>query len=208
VRAYDRRAIAAGVPGIVLMENAARNATDLLVSLGIAGPIAILAGKGNNAGDGFVMARHLNAMGYDVRVELAGDPAELTGDAKIAFAGLSVVDVPIERTDPADRAGLLGRMRRCEWLVDALLGTGAQGPARPPIAGVIETALNAQRRIFAVDLPSGLDADTGLPMGPTIRAAVTATFVGRKRGFDEPRSVEFTGPVHVIEIGAGDDGLR
>ena len=91
------------------------------------------------------------------------------------------------------------------WIVDALLGTGATGPAHGSIATAIE-GINAVRnrgtaRVFAVDLPSGLDCDTGRPLGPCVRADVTGTFVARKVGFDRPGADGFTGRVHVLDIG-------
>lgn len=204
VRAYDARAIASGIPGPVLMENAARGAAELLLSQGVVGPVAIICGKGNNGGDGFVIARHLQAVGKKTEVLLAADPSELTGDAATAFASMKGMGVEPSAIDPQQFDQLLAKLRRCEWIVDALLGTGTQGAIRPPWDRIIETINSARRKVLAVDLPSGLEADTGHPLGPTIRATLTATFVARKRGFDLPESEEFTGPVYVIAIGAGE----
>ena len=100
VREYDARAIAAGIPGSVLMENAARGATELLLSLGVVGRVSIVCGKGNNAGDGFVMARHLHGVGKSVIVELLSDPANLQGDALTAFRPLEESGITIQRIDP------------------------------------------------------------------------------------------------------------
>lgn len=199
VRDYDRRAIAAGVPGIVLMENAGGGAARLLVSLGLSGPVGIVCGKGNNAGDGFVIARHLTDMGLSPHVFLLADPVELTGDAAVAFAPLLRLGIPCHPV--AD--DLAARLAECAWVVDALLGTGTQGEVRPPFAAAIEGINRCGRPVLAVDLPSGLDCDTGLPLGPTVRATHTATFVARKLGFDNPASAPFTGRVHVLAIGAG-----
>lgn len=201
VRAFDEAAIQAGIPGMILMENAARGAAELLTTLGIAGPVLILVGKGNNGGDGLVMARHLAYFGKEVAVELFAAPDQLTGDARTAYESLLATDVPIHPQHPFDRPGLTDRVRTSEWLVDGLLGTGTQGAARAPIDEVIRIVNGSRRRVFAIDLPSGLDADTGLPTDPTIRADVTATFVARKVGFDHPESRPFTGPVHVLPIG-------
>lgn len=213
VRAYDARAIAVGVPGIVLMENAARGATDLLLKLGIKGPISIICGKGNNAGDGFVMARQLTAAGKAVTVELLGNPDQLKGDAPIAFKPLAAFKIPVHcwKTDAEGRLtsqqldAFLSRLNASDWLVDAMLGTGTQGSIRPPFDQVIELMNRSGRKILAVDLPSGLDADTGKPLGPTVHATATATFVARKKGFDVPGSEVFTGPVHVVSLGLPDD---
>lgn len=198
VREYDQRAMARGVPGPVLMENAARGAVELLVSLGAFGPIGIVCGKGNNAGDGFVMARLLSGLGFRVHVELVGRPEELTGDAAIAFAPLSSLGIPLHPVDDQ----LAARLRQCQWVVDALLGTGTQGEIREPFASAIDAIQRAKRVVLAVDLPSGLDCDSGLPLGPTVIARHTATFVARKLGFDNPASEPYTGKVHVLPIGA------
>ena len=100
VRTIDRRAIQDyGVPGVVLMENAGHNASAWLADLGIDGPVTIWCGKGNNGGDGYVIARHLESWGYTVRVYLTCDPAELKGDAATNFQILEASDVPIVRWD-------------------------------------------------------------------------------------------------------------
>jgi NAD(P)H-hydrate epimerase len=203
VREYDREAIARGIPGPVLMENAARGAVELLTSLGAHGPITIVCGKGNNAGDGFVMARLLAELGFHVELELAIDPALLTGDAALAFAPLAHYPIQTHILEAPFEEGLLTRLRRGQWIVDALLGTGTQGAIREPFSSVIEVVNRARRRVLSVDLPSGLDCDSGEPLGPTIRANHTATFVARKLGFDNRASERYTGKVHVIPIGAG-----
>lgn len=206
VREVDRRAIENfGLPGVALMENAGRNAAALLHALAPSAAIAIACGKGNNAGDGFVMARHLENLGHNVRVLLAGDPAEIRGDAATMWQVVERAEIPFRRLadgDPADWDRGLGKV---DWIVDALLGTGAMGVPRASIATAIE-AINAvsrrrASRVLAVDLPSGMDCDTGLPPGSCVRADVTATFVARKVGFDTPAAAAWTGAVHVIDIG-------
>ena len=153
------------------MENAGRGVADVLCRLGIAGPVVICCGKGNNAGDGFVIARHLDLRGHPVRVLLWAKPEELTGDAATNFHILAKTDVPIE---------VFGDDARCDahcrslcdgaaWIVDALLGTGARGEPRPPFDAVIDQLNAAAAPKLAIDLPSGLDCDTGHP--PGIRSA-------------------------------------
>ena len=88
-----------------------------------------------------------------------------------------------------------------DWIVDALLGTGTQGTIREPFLSAITSINSAKRKVFAVDLPSGLDCDTGQALGTCVRADHTATFVARKIGFDIPGTTEWTGTVHVIDIG-------
>lgn len=201
VREVDRRAIDEyGVPGVVLMENAGRGAAELLVRQGIAGEVVICCGAGNNGGDGYVMARHLELAGNRVQVLSICPLEQLRGDARINAeiarrAGIDLCEV----TDAsAWRTDLTG----AAWIVDALLGTGLQGAVRPAYAAAIEAINAAGARVLAVDLPSGLDCDTGAPCGPCIRADVTATFVAWKRGFAAPSAAAFLGPVHVIDIGA------
>lgn len=212
VRDVDRRAIEEfGVPGVVLMENAGRNAAHLLhAAVGDGTTVSIACGRGNNGGDGFVIARHLDLLGHPVRILLACPPEACTGDAAINLAIVrhSGLDLAVlDRADPATwEAGLTGAGGEPLWIVDALLGTGASGPARGPIAAAIDV-INVLRdrgraRTFAVDIPSGMDCDTGAAPGAVIRADVTAAFVARKIGFDAPGADRLTGSVHVLDIGA------
>ncbi len=216
-----------GFSGLVLMENAGRGVADRLGHLIESGRFAVLpesrkvvicCGKGNNAGDGFVIARHLDLRGYDARVLLWSDPAELSGDAATNFRIIERTGVPIEvlRDDAkivspfAPRKNALSRSERqlqrqldgTAWIVDGLLGTGARGEPRPPLDAVIDQLNVATAPILAIDLPSGLDCDTGNPARHTIRAAVTCTFVASKPGFFAPGAEEYVGQLEVCDIGA------
>jgi NAD(P)H-hydrate epimerase len=213
-RELDRRAIEElGIPGLVLMENAGRGCVDVLERLGIDGPVAILCGKGNNAGDGFVIARHLEIRGHECRVLLLCDPQELRGDAGTNFAILQKTNAPIIDISP-ERAELLGtrrgeaslppgELKNAAWLIDALLGTGAQGEPRPPFDTAIDwiNKRGADTHVLAVDVPSGLDCDTGLPSTHTVRADHTCTFAAMKIGLTEPTAKPFTGVIHICDIG-------
>jgi NAD(P)H-hydrate epimerase len=204
VREVDRRAIDDyGLTGLVLMENAGRGCVDTLVGLDCRGPVAIACGKGNNAGDGFVIARHLELRGLPVVVHQFGRPDELRGDAAANHATLVRAGTPMrdwsQRPDPA---ALDAELQGAEWIVDALLGTGATGAPRPPFDSVIRRLNAAAARRLAVDLPSGLDCDSGEPAEPTIRADHTCTFVAPKLGFANPAAAAFLGRVHVLDIGA------
>jgi NAD(P)H-hydrate epimerase len=207
VREVDRRAIEEfGVPGVVLMENAGAGAARLLESLGITGPVAIACGKGNNGGDGLVIARHLECAGHTVKLALACRPEEIRGDAAVNLAIAQRSGLAIECLADADQAAWERALAGADWIVDALLGTGASGAPQGAVATAI-AAIAAARgrgvaRVLAVDLPSGLDCDTGAAAGACVRADATATFVARKRGFDAAGAEAFTGPVHVIGIGA------
>jgi NAD(P)H-hydrate epimerase len=191
-----------GFSGLVLMENAGRGVADTLCQLGIAGPVIVCCGKGNNAGDGFVIARHLDLRGHAVRVLLWAAPAELTGDAAANYRILRKTAVPIEVFDAADDLVRLDPYtREAAWIVDALLGTGARGEPRPPLDAVIDRLNASPAPKLAVDLPSGLDCDTGIPSQHTIRAAETCTFVAAKTGFLSPQARPYLGRLHVLDIG-------
>ncbi|MCA9016756.1 MAG: NAD(P)H-hydrate epimerase [Planctomycetaceae bacterium] len=204
VRSVDQRTIEEfGLPGIALMENAGRGVFELLLSLKVKGPVTICAGKGNNGGDGFVIARHLDNAGIPVQIHLLADPEHLTGDAAINFHVASRMGIPIQPDpDLSDPEAFRTFLSDADWIVDALLGTGVQGAIRPPFTTAIQIINAAPGKKLAVDLPSGLDCDTGLSLGDCIIAAETATFVAEKKGFVVPESKHFTGTVHVVDIGA------
>jgi NAD(P)H-hydrate epimerase len=204
VRQVDRRAIEEyGVCGLVLMENAGRGCVDTLLAVGCTGPVVIVCGRGNNAGDGFVIARHLDLRSVAVQVVLLGAPQQLRGDAAANYTVVARSGIPLH--DMASRfeaEALASVLRDAEWIVDALLGTGAEGPPRPPWDEAIRLMNEAPGRRLAVDLPSGLDCDTGQPSPATVRADHTCTFVAPKVGFLRPDAAPYVGQVHVVDIGA------
>ena len=205
VRKYDADAIARGVPGIVLMENAGRGVADWMIDVGVRGPVAILCGKGNNAGDGFVIARQLQSRGCDVRLILLFDPTTLSGDAAIAWNAVQGLPITHLSFDGSESA-LLSWLDGCDWVVDSMLGTGMTGELREPftaVIGVVNHFAERGMKVLAVDLPSGLDCDTGVPNDPTIVATHTATFVAMKVGFAARTALPFLGQVRVMDIGAG-----
>ncbi len=130
-------------------------------------------------------------------------PATLQGDAAANYAILARSGLPIEIFGPTlDAARLSSFLESAAWIVDALLGTGSHGDPRPPLDAVIDQ-LNAHPAAkLAVDLPSGLDCDTGVASRHTIRAQRTCTFVAQKTGFLQPNAAAYTGKVHVLDIGA------
>src|SRR5437773_4596519 len=135
VRELDRRAIEEyGVPGVVLMENAGRGAAEVLLSLGIHSRVVICCGKGNNGGDGFVIARHLDNHRVPVRILLFARPEELSGDAAINYQILARTGLPVEvhAANPVDVPSIWRELATAEWVLDALFGTGLSGPVRPP----------------------------------------------------------------------------
>jgi NAD(P)H-hydrate epimerase len=203
VRAFDKHAIEQlGIPSVVLMENAGRGVAQVLHALGIHGPVVIACGKGNNGGDGLVIARHLANAGCDVSVLLFARPDELSPDAAIQWNIVQKMRLPAQiASQSLDEAALATTFAKAEWIVDALFGTGLTGPVRSPFDRVIASINGSPARVLAVDIPSGLDADTGEPLGPTIRAEHTVTFVAPKLGFRNPAAAAFTGRVHVADIG-------
>jgi NAD(P)H-hydrate epimerase len=205
VRELDLRAIEEfGVPGIVLMENAGRGVAELMLRLGCRGPVVICCGKGNNGGDGFVIARHLDLAGVLVRLLLFARPEDLTGDAATAYtiASRSGLPLTVHAEKTLDVEAVRREISAAEWVVDALFGTGLSGPLRAPFDQVVGVMDASPARVLAVDIPSGLDCDTGRPLGPAVRAHDTATFVALKEGFADPAARPWLGAVHIIGIGA------
>lgn len=202
VRDVDRRAIADyGMTGLVLMENAGRGVAELLQSLSISGPVVICCGKGNNAGDGFVVARHLENAGIEVKVLLVTRGDSFAGDAAANLTVLRRAGTPIIDAVGDIETAWKRELARADWIVDALLGTGTQGTVREPFSTAIRLINASQRKVLAIDLPSGMDCDTGAVLGCCVRAQHTATFVARKPGFAASGAAEFTGEVHVLDIG-------
>lgn len=191
-----------GVTGLVLMENAGRGVADVLSSLGIGGRVIVLCGKGNNAGDGFVIARHLDLRGYSVGILLWSEPAALRDDAAVNFRIAAALGLSIEIPSAGESdTQLERRLAGADWLIDALLGTGVEGEPRPPLDRVIDRFNAAPGRKLAVDLPTGLDCDTGQPSPHTIVAHHTCTMFSPKAGFFAPGAAAYTGQVHVVDIG-------
>jgi NAD(P)H-hydrate epimerase len=203
VRDVDRRAIDEyGMSGLVLMENAGRGCVELLLKVGCRGRVVIACGKGNNAGDGFVIARHLDSQRVAVKVVLLFAPSTLTGDAAANYqiverAGIPIIDVSANPTAVRLATELAG----AEWIIDALLGTGASGEPRSPLDEAIRAINGSAATRLAIDLPSGLDCDTGQPAAPTVMAHHTCTFVAEKVGFAASAAASFLGQVHVVDIG-------
>lgn len=200
MRGIDHAAIHEfGLPGVVLMENAGRGAADVLVRLGVAGEVVILAGKGNNGGDGFVMARHLQLMGIEPGIVLIADRDRVSGDARVNLnvATASQLDVVpfISEEDLASRLG------RADWVIDCLLGTGARGAPRGRIGSAIRLVNETAARVVAIDVPSGLDCDTGTCDGDCILADDTITFVSEKVGLLCDGAARHVGRIHVVGIG-------
>ncbi len=206
-RQIDQLAIGRfGFSSLVLMENAGRGVADVLCRRGIAGPVVICCGKGNNAGDGLVIARHLQLRGHQVEVLMFAAKASIQGDAAANLRILQQCDVPIRwpdmRLDPSQLDTSLDvLLNTADWIVDALLGTGAHGTPRAPIDMVIDRINASSAPTLAVDIPSGLDCDSGVGCDQTIRATCTCTFVAMKPGLLADVARPYVGDVEVLDIG-------
>ena len=207
VRAFDAYAVEElGVPSIVLMENAGRQAADVAREMvaGIAEPhVLILAGRGNNGGDGFVVARHLAIHGIRADTILLAARDQEEGDAETNLAILERMGLPVAFLDgPAEEIlhELEPRLAAADLVIDGLLGTGIKGKVREPYGSIINAVNAAGKPVLAIDIPSGLDCDTGKPLGPTIRAARTVTMAAMKLGFGRD-AAKFTGEVVLADIG-------
>ena len=190
------------IPGILLMENAARGIAEAISRRfpGIDGTIAIVCGPGNNGGDGFAAARHLANAGRQVRIHLALPP-EIYPDGSDAAINLEIaraMAIPTVEGGGFDDARLL---------VDAVFGTGLRRTVREPIRALLVALEAAPAPIVAIDLPSGLDADTGTVLGVAPAAQVTLTMVAPKAGFRLAEGPRLVGEVEVIGIGAPPEAI-
>ena len=215
VREVDRHAIEdLGIPGVVLMENAGRGAAEWLLEhrdrcgLGDCGRVGILCGKGNNAGDGFVVARHLALAGVEVVIGETVEPGELSDDAGVFRGVCAAMGLPLVAFGPP--LELQAAMGQVDLWVDGLLGTGFRPPLGEELCGLMEAVRGARElsgaRLVALDCPSGMDVDTGILAAGGLRADLTLTFVAPKAGFSAPEADLALGEVIVLGIGAPGGG--
>lgn len=189
-----------GIPGIVLMETAGREIVRAIDrNYPTAQRIGILVGKGNNGGDGLVIARQLAHTGHDVRIFLVSPSDSFSGEARTNLDIANNLGLHIE--EPLSNVLPHIKSHRCELLVDAILGTGLRGNVREPITNIINAVNALSIPILAVDLPSGLDADTGKPLGTCINANRTVTIGLPKRGLLLHPGAELSGELEIADIG-------
>jgi NAD(P)H-hydrate epimerase len=194
-----------GIPGRVLMENAGRGAAQILFEKfgGLKNKkIGIVAGRGNNGGDGFVIARYLAQKGIKATVYLLSKRAAVKGDAAanlklLDSLSIPVVEIPDKKAFSTHRTSMVHQ----EIWVDAILGTGLKLEVKGYFKGIIEFINSLNKPVFAVDIPSGLDSDTGQPCGACIRAHVTATFAFAKTGHILFPGASYTGSLEIVDIG-------
>src|SRR5579862_640894 len=195
-----------GVPSLTLMENAGKSVADFIAARFPdfkRRPIGVLCGKGNNGGDGFVTARHLLKLGANVQVYLVGDPREVKGDAATNLTRWKKGQGKLS-VDRAGKPVVPAEFAADAVIVDALLGTGIRGAVEGRLAEVIET-VNRHKPgcdVVAVDIPSGLEADTGKASGPVVVADYTVTFTAPKPGLLLGASVQHVGELLVRHIGS------
>jgi len=206
MRAIDRRAIEEfGIPAIILMENAGRGAADearkLYRERGLSGPMLIFCGAGNNGGDGLVVARHLANAGFEVQVFLTFERsrADRTREAGVNLTVCERMGLPIEELTSREAVqGVRDRLPRDGLIIDAIFGIGLSSPPREPHATLIRILAESRLPVLAIDIPSGLDADTGQVLGVVLPADVTATMACPKLGLKAPQ----VGRLVVIDISA------
>jgi NAD(P)H-hydrate epimerase len=197
VREIDRLTIEKyGIPGLVLMENAGRAVADVLLdNFAYADKVAIFAGAGNNGGDGFVVARHLISEGLDVDTYLVSHPKKYKGDALTNYKALVKIGGNI-----VELKDTLRKYRQADVIVDALFGTGLEREIEGFYKKVIDFINSQGVPTLAVDLPSGIDANSGQPLGTAVLADITVTFVLPKLGISIYPGVEYAGEVYVADI--------
>ena len=212
-RELDRVAIEQfGIHSLVLMENAGNNAAQQIASRFRAeSKVTVLAGSGNNGGDGWVIARHLSALGFETRGILIGQRAKLSPDnlsnililEKSGFPLITVdAELPISAGAPLEPSSMAAQwLHDSDIVIDALLGTGSKGAPREPMAQWIEFANSIAATRVAIDLPSGLDADSGVVSEPTFRADLTLTMASQKIGFINRKARPWLGEIIVLPIG-------
>jgi len=207
MRELDRKAIEEyKIPGIILMENAGRNVAEEVLKM-LDDPhqakVAILCGKGNNGGDGFVVARHLHNHSIHVDVFLIARVSDILkdGDAGTNLQILLTMKIPVnEIFDIPGVNSILKELRNYNILADALFGTGLSGDVREPFKTLIHGVNNLNKPIISVDIPSGLDCNTGKILGAAIKATKTVTFAIAKKGFFLNDGPSYTGKVIVSDI--------
>ena len=200
VRELDRIAIEEfSIPGITLMENAGDAAYQLMRSKWPAAKnILVLCGAGNNGGDGYILARLAQADGLGVKLQRVGDHTKLAGDALLAAERCTAGGLQAKKFSKED----LGKY---DVIVDALLGTGLDREVSGQWQEVINAVNHCNTPVLSIDIPSGLNADTGRIMGCAVNADSTISFIGLKQGLFTGQGVEYAGDVHFSDLGVPDE---
>jgi len=202
IRRMDQSAIQDySIPSLLLMENAGRSVCDVIFREYKPCKVLIVAGKGNNGGDGLVAARHLANHGFLIQVLLLDEPSQLKADPLLNFSILRKMNIPLSVMGTIPEEKLSGLFQDSELVVDAIFGVGIHSPVR----GIFEKAIRAingcQRPVVSIDIPSGLDTDTGEVHGVAVKASKTVTLTLPKRGLFEGEGRQYAGEIEVVDIG-------
>jgi NAD(P)H-hydrate epimerase len=207
MRELDRKAIEVyEIPGIILMENAGRNVAEEVYKMTDTQnkiKVAVLCGKGNNGGDGFVVARHLHNCGITVGVFLVAKISDIVKDADAGTNLKILLNMKIAIREillNTEMNNILMELCSYDIIVDALFGTGLSGDVREPFKMLIDGVNNLNRPIVSVDIPSGLDCNNGNILGTAMKATKTVTFAAGKRGFYLGNGPLHTGEIIVTDI--------
>ncbi len=201
-----------GIPSIILMENAGRSvAEETIKTLKRKKPaktqkIAVLCGSGKNGGDGFVAARYLYNYGYQVKVYLLKNPNNISGDTLTNYTILKKIGVETKLISPSKLNSLSSELKKANCIIDAIFGTGIKGKVTGLPAQIIKMVNQTKKVItskpvISVDLPSGLDGDTGFPLGKCVKTTVTVTMGYPKKGFLNPEAKKYLGKLIIADIG-------
>jgi NAD(P)H-hydrate epimerase len=205
MQAIDQCAIRKfNIPGIVLMENAGRSVVNLMfdrINDLKQAKVLVVCGKGNNGGDGFVIGRHLHNAGVRVEVLLLGKRSQIKNEARINADSVHALGIPILEIFEKNLSSLNHSLRHCRVIVDAIFGTGLSKPVTGLHKKVIEKINAANKFVVAVDIPSGINADTGQVIGPSIRANLTAALALAKRSHILYPAADNVGELEVLDIG-------
>ncbi|KPJ68601.1 hypothetical protein AMJ44_06250 [candidate division WOR-1 bacterium DG_54_3] len=199
-QAFDRYAQEKlGIPSVILMENAGRSvAEEAMQMLRGKGSVAVVCGVGNNGGDGLVAARHLFNAGVKTSIYLIGKASSLKPDPK---TNLNILKKMKQNIIQIRLAKDLKGVKKADLIIDAIFGIGLSSEVREPYAGIIEYLNRSKKPILCVDVPSGLDADSGKILGKTVKANRTVTFVAAKKGFSKLDGPRVCGKIVVRDIG-------
>lgn len=203
--AIDQRAIRKlGIPGAVLMENAGRACVNAFCSKFVGlfpGPVMVLAGKGNNGGDGYVMARLLADAGWQVETLVLGQEEGIVGDAAVMLQVLQGLGQPVCFVTDEDELRKRFEASCSQLVIDALFGTGLKSNVRGLFATAIELINRSDAKVFSVDIPSGVDGSSGRVCGMAVQADLTVTFDHAKIGHGSNPGAAFAGELEVVDIG-------
>lgn len=192
-----------GFPSVILMENAGRGIALHMLSMNLKGKVIVCSGKGNNGGDGYVITRYLNINNINVEVYVFAHENDIKGDAKIHHDIVKKMGIPIKYFDQHNLShnSLLNNLNNAEWIIDGLFGTGLTDRPETFYFDLINTINATSAKILSIDIPSGLDCDTGKPFGTSIKANVTCTLISMKTGFSNKEAEKHLGKIEIINLG-------